>query len=748
MELPGVAALPGVEVVAPTSLAAEVGVPAGDRPLLPGVASLLRLDYVSQPCPPSQPLPLDLPFFPVMPQPGPVGARLRHYWRNWQVIQADEWVLSVLREGLILDFKESVALTRDPVYYPLPSSPLKSAALVAEVQRLLDKEVVCPVVLPHSPGFYSHIFVVAKPQPGKWRLVINLKELNRHLVVPHFKMETVASLLASILPNQWAFSLDLTDAYLHVPMHPSTFKYLRFNVGEKLFHFRALPFGLSTSPLVFTKVMAAVGAYAHQHAISLHLYLDDWLARHFCREQLLLQRDFLLKLLPYLGLQVNLEKSELVPTQAFTFIGVSYDLRRGLFFPPHARWLKVCHLVDEVLHSGQVSLRTWLRLLGLLGSAQSLVPQGRLRLRPLQMLLRSQHVDRKDLSALVKVTQGCVRHLLWWVQEENFFRGLPLAPFNPTRHLFTDASGEGWGAHLDFQTVRGIWSPSQATRHINWLELMAAWLAMQHFLPSLQGQHVLLATDNAVVVAYINKHGGPKSRPMTGLVWKVLLWCWDHDIQLRARHIPGSLNVLADSLSRPDQPIPTEWSLHQGVVDRICQVWGSPQIDLFATRFNRKFQLFVSPIPDETALAVDALSMSWRGLRAYAYPPLALLTKVVRKVREAPCELFLVAPAWPNRSWFPDLLELSVDWPLRLPLWPGLLSQPGGLFHHNLSWLSLHVWRLSAEPTAREAFRLRCRRGWPPLSGSPHLLPTRASGQSSWLGVVSGASIHSLPLFL
>lgn len=663
------------------------------------------------------------------------------------MIQADEWVLSVLREGLMLDFEESVALTRDPVYFPLPLSPLKSAALVAEVQRLVDKEVVSPVARPHSPGFYSHIFVVAKPQPGKWRLVINLKELNQHLVVPHFKMETVASLLASILPGQWAFSLDLTDAYLHVPMHPSTYKYLRFNVGRTLYHFKALPFGLSTSPLVFTKVMAAVGAYAHRHAIALHLYLDDWLARHYCRDTLLLQRDFLLKLLPFLGLQVNLAKSELVPTQTFTFIGVSYDLRRGLFFPPHARWIKVCSLVDEVVHSGQVSLKTWLSLLGLLGSAQASVPQGRLRLRPLQMLPGSQGLNQKDLSAMVKVTHSCVRHLLWWVQEDNFFRGVPLAAFNPSKHLFTDASGEGWGAHLDFQTVRGVWDPSVAHRHINWLELKAAWLALQHFLPSLRGHHVLLATDNATVVAYVNKQGGPKSRKLTGLVWDVLMWCWDHDIQLRARHIPGSLNVLADSLSRPDQPISTEWSLHPLVVDRICQVWGTPQVDLFATRFNRKFHQFVSPIPDETALAVDALSMSWRGLRAYAFPPLALLTQVVRKVREVPCELFLVAPAWPNRSWFADLLELSVDLPLRLPLWADLLSQPGGFLHNNLSWLSLHVWRLSAEPTAREAFRLRLRNGWPPLPGSPHLPPTRASGLSSWLGVISGASIHSVPLF-
>ena len=713
-----------------------------------GVARLPSLDFVSRPPPPPSPLSLSLPVFPVQPLPGPVGARLRLFWENWQAIQADEWVVSVLREGLKLDFHTPVALSRTPVWHPLPKSPLRASALQAEVQSLLDKGVVSPVVSPSSPGFYSHIFVVPKPTPGKWRLVINLRELNEHLVVPHFKMETVSSLLASILPGQWAFSLDLTDAYLHVPMHPSTFKYLRFNLGDSLYHFRALPFGLSTAPLVFTKIMAAVGAFAHRRSIFLHLYLDDWLCRHFNRSVLLLQRDFLLELLPYLGLQINLAKSELTPTQTFTFIGVSYDLSRGLFFPPQARWLKVCHLVNDVLSSEVVSLKTWLSLLGLLGSAQALVPQGRLRLRPLQMLLATQRVDRTNLQAPVKVTPCCVRHLQWWVQEENFLAGLPLAPFNPSKHLFTDASLEGWGAHLDFQTVRGVWSPSHASRHINWLELMAVWLALQHFLPSLQGHHVLLACDNVTVVAYVNKQGGTKSRRLTGLVWDVLMWCWDHNIQLRARHIPGSLNVLADSLSRPNQVIQTEWSLHPHVFQQICQEWGTPQVDLFATRFNRRLPVFVSPIPDETALTVDALSMSWDGLLAYAFPPPALLPQVLRKVRESSCQVFLVASAWPKRSWFPDLLDLSVDCPRRLPQWSALLSQPGGFLHPNPSLLRLRAWRLSAEPSLREGFRQRLRDGWHPASGTHPSLSTRASGESSWLGVVSGASVHSLPLFL
>ena len=91
---------------------------------------------------------------------------------------------------------------------------------------------------------------------------------------------------------------------------------------------------------------------------------------------------------------------------------------------------------------------------------------------------------------------------------------------------------------------------------------------------------------------------------------------------LRARHIPGYLNVIADKLSRHNQVIQTEWSLSQQVFRLLFSKWALPQLDLFATRFNHKLPRFVSPVPDPTAWAVDALSLSWENLDVYAFPPL------------------------------------------------------------------------------------------------------------------------------
>ena len=87
-----------------------------------------------------------------------------------------------------------------------------------------------------------------------------LSLLNQYINKPHFKMEPVKSVKQSIMANDWAVSIDLTAAYLHVPIHPRSRKYLRFVNEHQVFQFTALPFGISLSPWIFTKLMNVIAA--------------------------------------------------------------------------------------------------------------------------------------------------------------------------------------------------------------------------------------------------------------------------------------------------------------------------------------------------------------------------------------------------------------------------------------------------------------------------------------------------------
>ena len=68
------------------------------------------------------------------------------------------------------------------------------------------------------------------------------------------------------------------------------------------------------------------------------------------------------------------------------------------------------------------------------------------------------------------------------------------------------------------------------------------------------------------------------------------------------------LNVIADCLSRPNQPIMTEWSLHPEVLNLIFRLWGTPVVDRFATVHNKHLPQFMALVLDpHSRLSVDYL---------------------------------------------------------------------------------------------------------------------------------------------
>ena len=90
-------------------------------------------------------------------------------------------------------------------------------------------------------------------------------------------------------------------------------------------------------------------------------------------------------------------------------------------------------------------------------------------------------------------------------------------------------------------------------------------------------------------------------------------------------------------------------------------------MDLLATSLNTKLSLYIFPILDPQAWAVDALNIPWENLVAYAFTHTALLPKVVQKLQSQICRIIFIAPGWLTKTWFWDLVEMSLDIPVQLP---------------------------------------------------------------------------------
>ena len=183
-----------------------------------------------------------------VPLPVKVGGCLSQHWRQWQAIGAEIWVVTVLRDGYRVPFRDSPPpLARTPVSFPTyrAGSP-RAQALRQEVEAMLAKGAL-EIARDPGPGFYSRLFLVEKATGG-WRPVIDLSHLNDFVQLTSFKMETVASVLLSVRGGDFLASLDLKDAYFQIPIHGSSRKLLRFMSEGTVYQFKALCFGLSIAP--------------------------------------------------------------------------------------------------------------------------------------------------------------------------------------------------------------------------------------------------------------------------------------------------------------------------------------------------------------------------------------------------------------------------------------------------------------------------------------------------------------------
>ena len=159
---------------------------------------------------------------------------------------------------------------------PTPRMPPQvRAGMAAEITALLNKGVIEPMA-DHPRLCLSPVFLVPK-RSGNFRLILNLKRINRYIGSVHFTMETLASILPYLNPGDWTVSIDLKDAYHHVPIAAQSRDLLGFTFNGRVYRFKALPFGLKPAPRIFTRLVGCVAAFLRQRG-STHLLLPRRLA--------------------------------------------------------------------------------------------------------------------------------------------------------------------------------------------------------------------------------------------------------------------------------------------------------------------------------------------------------------------------------------------------------------------------------------------------------------------------------------
>ena len=395
--------------------------------------------------------------------------------------------------------------------------------------------------------------------------------------------------------GEWVASIDLTDAYFHVPIHPKFQKYLRFHVQGQAYQFRALPFGIATAPLEFTRVVKEVKFIALSQGVRIHQYLDDWLVRAKDRDTCSRDVQKLITLVEKLGWIVNLKKSELNPTQN----SGSFHFARSHYYSKEARvtaWGHVFHGEDSSFGSNPYE-------------AVSVVSEDQLAVSP-------------ALDKIVPISQLIKDHLAWWMDPQNVLKGSNLHQKEHNMLMFTDASEKGWGP---LEQLYCKWGLAAIRKRLAYQYFRAESCFSKTFSKTIEAKNraSFFRQLNCDLLYQQGRRHSLLRNVCPDVENSGMVECQGDPYQSQAY----SRESQCDSRFpiQEGQGHSDKWSLHPLVFQEICQVWHKPMVDLFATRLNAKLPTYVSPVPDDKAWQIDALNISWEGLDAYAFCPVAIL---------------------------------------------------------------------------------------------------------------------------
>jgi len=628
---------------------------------------------------------------------------------------------------------------------PLASQASKANLVEEEIQKLLGKGAI--KMVPNCPNqFLSRIFLVPK-KDGSSRPVVNLRPLNQFMEKIHFKMESLSMIRDLLKEGDWMASIDLKDAYLSVAIWEGHRKYLRFPWQGKVYEFQCLPFGLSSAPRVFTKLLKPVLMHLRHQGIRLIMYLDDMLVMTQSRTELEQQLGQITSLLEMLGFVVNREKSQLQPVQRIQYLGFLIDSQDRRILLSEERISQIAGACQRACQEGTLSIRELARLIGRLTATLPAIFPAPMWYRELQRLKNQALQQSHSFETLVTLTEEAILELNWWSTKMRLVNGKSILAKEPDLVMETDASMLGWGAVCNGTRTGGLWSQAERQHHINYLELLAASFAVKAFTRNKRNLHILLKMDNRTAVFYVNRMGGTHSLLLSKLAIQLWQWCLERNLSLSAAHLPGVSNYVADEESRTIQSS-AEWRLDQKMFCQILKILGECNVDLFASRLNAQLEQYISWRPDPGAVGTDAFQLPWDKYSGYAFPPFCLIGRCLRKVREERASLVLVAPVWKSQPWYPALLELLVDFPLMLPSDPLLLTDPFGQPHPLMTagQLQLAAWKLSGSDNKQLEFQEKLHNSWHP-GGAKELIPhIRVLGNDGIAGVLNSKLIpfHAL----
>ena len=201
----------------------------------------------------------------------PVDGHLVHFSHRWRQITSDPSVLDIV-QGMHIELNDLPVQTSKP--HPRVLSEQELSAGDEHIKTLLAKRAIVPSSENECGEYISMVFLIPKRDRGLC-MILNLKKFNKFVEYHHFKMETLQHILSHITPGCFMSVFDLEDAYLMVGIVGIHIRFLKFKWRNQVYMYVVLPFGISSAPRKFTKLLKPILSFLRRQGIIILTYIDD-----------------------------------------------------------------------------------------------------------------------------------------------------------------------------------------------------------------------------------------------------------------------------------------------------------------------------------------------------------------------------------------------------------------------------------------------------------------------------------------
>jgi hypothetical protein len=576
-----------------------------------------------------------------------IQGRLRGRAERWAVPGfASKQVLDIIENGYMAEW---IDVQPPPFRQPNHASCSEHSEFV---QQAIEAGLAAGAMIrvpAHQARCVSPLGVAKNSSSDKLRLIWDGRRINAYIERRKFRMEGLHREGRGVFAKcKYGSVIDLTSAYHHLDLAKAMWTFCGFEWKGVTYLFCVLPFGLTSSPRIFTLVMRSIVRLWRSKAYKVLPFMDDFPNGEITHATALSQATGMLEDLEYYGFLVHKHKCVGVddPLQQFRALGHIIDLEKQIFRTTPETLKRIVYRCKELLGNNAVQVRALAGAAGLIVSSWvGTGPPARIRTRNMhanvEMRLKPNESVRSRISwdRLVRLTTATKNELQWWIDNiHRFEKGMPIArlheelAFNGA--LATDASATGWGAWLgafgedsqahEFDRLLknlkhlapkgtslrecelwarkgieafGSFTPQQRQWSSTKRELLGLNKSLKAFesvitgctiQASLDSQPAVYATGGVVERTKKLKviNGGSNKEDIQTEVIRMDDFCANARVVVQTKWCPRNRNIRADGLSHACETDHYGYTLRQECVTSIERFWGHHTVDRFSSKGN------------------------------------------------------------------------------------------------------------------------------------------------------------------